>query len=197
MQKKILAWACFLYSLWRRTEFCDTDKYRPASTDGLQLCAARLSCYVALCIPNSFRGSHVFPQFGDGEEIFQSKDSKILPFIHDRDSHWQYRAVDLEGVEGSCKSCKPSPLAIMVSPYILYNLEKKRFFLLCKWYHEFAPREQSHHLLHGRGAVNNGDEMGNGTQSRTNGLYAVLLFITYLNLDHIVAAIINNCLHKT
>lgn len=48
------------------------------------------------------------------------------------------------------------PLSNLASPYNLFDLKKKNFFVLNKREKGFASYEQSHHLLHAKGAVNSG-----------------------------------------
>lgn len=79
----------------------------------------------------------------------------MLPFILDRGTHWLFCADDLEDVDGSAEAANLSPLAILVSPYILFDSKYKRFFMQSQREQIFEPCEQLHHLLHGKGAVHN------------------------------------------
>lgn len=54
-----------------------------------------------------------------------------------------------------------SPLVKLVSSYNLFELEKN-FLELSKRDQGFAPPDQSHHLLYGKGAINNETDVDSG-----------------------------------
>lgn len=83
----------------------------------------------------------------------------------------------------------------LVSPYISFDSKKKTFLVLSKRGQGFAPREQLHYLLQGKGTVNNEADLDSEAWNRPNEQAALLLFVTYPNSDHIASAISNNTLY--
>lgn len=61
-----------------------------------------------------------------------------------------------------------APLKKLVSPSILFDLEKKQFLVLRKKEQRFSTREQSQHLLLGKGAVKNEVDMDNRMWDRSS-----------------------------
>lgn len=60
------------------------------------------------------------------------------------------------------KAANLASLSELVSPYISFDLENKRFHVLSQRERSFAFREQSQYLLNGKDAVNNEADLNSG-----------------------------------
>lgn len=85
----------------------------------------------------------------------------------------------------------------LVSPYVLFDLKKKTFFVLSKQDQVWVSREQSLHLLYDKDDINNEADVNSGVWAGPSEVDTANTLVTYLNLDHIGLEVSNDTLHKT
>lgn len=89
------------------------------------------------------------------EEAITAKDLKCFRW-YPSGSLFRYTMQKISKMwTASAAAANLAPFAKLVSSYNLFDSAKERFFVLRKRQQGFAPCEQSHHLFHGMGAVNN------------------------------------------
>lgn len=69
-------------------------------------------------------------------------------------------------------------LANLATFYILFDFGKKECFVLRKYEQRSAPRAHLQHLLHGKGAVKNENDVDSGVCDRLNSLEADVWYVT-------------------
>lgn len=158
----------------------------PDFANCFQLCSSRRFCYLEHHSPVCFQGLRLFYPYEGGNNIIIKKLwSAPIPTRTRQNAHRLYRAeiaktwTDLE---------ETANLAQYANLVFRIFCSARRWNDSSYWANgkkDLQPREQSHHLGHAKGAVNNETDMDNEMRKRPNPLNAALWLVTNPCLDYI------------